>query len=284
MTLSYGLYANGDVDYHTLAAVNQSSLKPLIQRSPKHYLYNLNNPRPSTRSQFRGTAAHCAILEPERFARDFVVFDGPRRAGKAWEAFEAANEGKTILKVDELEAARAIQRAVLEDPLAGRYFSGCGDNEATLYWRDVLTGLECKARPDRMTSIGGEHVIVDLKGTKDASPKWFPRDAANYLYHLQAAFYSDGYEAVVGVRPRYVIVAVELAAPHDVVVYQLDEDTLAAGRETYREALQSVAACRKAEQWPGAAGGAEMVLELPSWAFPREDDLEGMDLDWGEAS
>ena len=277
--MNYGLYLNGQVDYQLLKAINQSSLKPLIHRSPKHYLHRLQSPAASTKSQLRGTAGHCAVLEPERFEREYVVFDGARRAGKVWDAFEAEHAGKEILKADEYEAVLAFQRAVLNDPVAGPYFAGAGVNEATLYWRDALSGLECKARADRIKPDAP--TIVDLKGTKDASPKWFGRDAANYLYHMQAAFYSDGYQAITGIAPRYVLVAVELAPPHDVVVYQVDEETLAIGREEYRQALQKLVACRMVERWPGCAGNEELVLQLPRWAMPNEDDLADLDLEWG---
>lgn len=284
MPPSHGIYLNGEVDYDLLVAVNQSSLKPLIHKSPKHYLHRMQNRSVSTRSQFRGTAAHSAVLEPEKFASDYVVFGGPRRAGKVWDAFEEEHASKTILKADEYEAALAFQRAVLNDPVAGRYFAGAGDNEATMYWRDPLSGMDCKARADRITVVDGQPVIVDLKSTKDPSPKWFGRDAANYLYHLQAAFYSDGYELITQMLPRYVIVAAELSAPNDVVVYALDEETLAIGREEYRSALKKLAECREAESWPGLGGGMEHPLELPRWALPNEDDLEGMDLDWEKSA
>lgn len=279
--LSYGIHLNGQVDYDTLIAINQSSLKPLLQRSPKHYLYRLHNPTASTKSQLRGTAGHCAVLEPERFAVDYVVFDGPRRAGKVWDAFAATHEGKTILKADEYAAALAFQRAVLDDPVAGPYFAGEGANEATMYWLDLLASLPCKARADRMTSLDGRPVIVDLKGTKDASPKWFGRDAANYSYLMQAAYYSDGYEVITGKTPLYVLVSVELAPPHDVVVYPLGEDKIALGRDDYRRALAKLVECRETGCYPGHANGQELELELPRWALPNEDDIGELGLEWG---
>lgn len=280
MSLPYGLHPNGTVEYDRIRAVNQSSLKPLIQKSPKHYAHKRTHPFASTRSQFRGTAAHSAVLEPEKFAADYAVYGGPRRSGKVWDAFEAANASKTILKEEEHAEALAFQKAVLSDPVAGRYFDGAGDNEITLYWRDPLSDMDCKARADRIAMIDGEPVIVDLKSTKDPSPKWFARDAANYLYHLQAAFYSDGYEIITKRQPRYVIVAAETSAPHDVVVYVLDEETLAVGREEYRSALKRLAECTESQQWPGLAGGVEQLLQLPRWALPSEDDIGGMDLEW----
>lgn len=274
----FGLHLQNDVDYDAIDAVNQSSLKPLLQRSPKHYLHRLDHPSTSTRSQFRGTAAHTALLEPARFADEYTVFDG-RRGTKAWDAFEAANVGKTILSQKDYDEAERMARAVRSDPAARRYVAEGGHNECVLYWRDPHSGLACKGRTDRITEVDGGAVIVDLKGTKDATPKWFGRDAATFLYHMQAAFYADGYE-VITMRPaRYVVVAVEFAEPHDVVVYTLDEETLALGRDEYRAAIAKLIECRANKHFPGIANELEMPLVLPPWTRPNEDDLADLDLE-----
>ena len=46
----------------------------------------------------RGTLAHWILLEPEKIAGAIAVWEGGRRAGHVWDEFEAANEGKLIMK------------------------------------------------------------------------------------------------------------------------------------------------------------------------------------------
>jgi hypothetical protein len=91
--------------------------------------------------------------------------------------------------------------------------------------------------------------------------------------------YSDGYEATHGgdALPTVEIV-VESQAPHDVVVYQVPDDVLDAGRDAYRDALVQVARCRERDEWHGVAGGKELVFSLPKWAVRGDDDyLDGLE-------
>src|SRR3954468_23785885 len=92
-----GLYLRGQIDYAAVKAVNFSTLKEMAV-SPKRYRHRLKTPRQATRSMDLGTAAHTAILEPNRFMLDYALFEGKRRAGKEWKAFEAASGGKQIVK------------------------------------------------------------------------------------------------------------------------------------------------------------------------------------------
>lgn len=269
-----GIYRRGEVDYDVIDAVNYSTLKELA-RSPKHYAHRLKHPRAGTPSMFRGSAAHTAILEPEEFERRYVVFDGKRRAGKAWEAFEKENNARTILKEDEYAQAMAFRDAVRGDPVAQPYLVG-GDREVTLVWVDPETGVLCKGRPDYVTRDG---VIVDVKTTKDASPFWFSRDVAKYQYHVQAAYYGDGYELITKREPRHVIIAVEAAEPRDVAVYRMSDPVIGPGRDAYRRWLKTLVECRQERRWPGYGNGFELELMLPPWALPDEGDLDSLGLE-----
>jgi exodeoxyribonuclease VIII len=273
--VSPGIYLRGEVDYAAIEADNYSTIKH-IARSPRQYLHVLENGTTDTTAKFRGTAGHVATLEPERFVREFAVFEGDRKAGKEWKAFEAEHAGKTIIKQAEFETAMAIRDAVRGDPLAAKYLRK-GTVEPTLVWRDPETGLLCKGRPDFITH---DHVVVDLKTTRDVTPWSFARDVANFAYHVQATFYCDGYEALVPMsRPRAVIIAVDSKAPHDVIVYTLDEEIMGAGRDAYRAMLSRLRECRRDGKWPGHANGIELALRLPAWATPDESDLDAIGLE-----
>lgn len=271
-----GLYLRGQVDYSAIEGVNYSTLKHLA-KSPLQYRHVLENGTPDTANKFRGTAAHVAVLEPARFVKEFAVFDGPRRAGKAWEAFQSENAGRKILKEDEFEIAMAIRDAVRSHPIASKYLRK-GVVEATLVWDDPETGVRCKGRPDFITD---DHVVVDLKSTRDITPWNFGRDAYNMAYHVQAAFYCDGYEQISKRQDaRSVIIAVEQKAPHDVIVYTLDDETLGIGRDAYRGMLGKLVECEKARSWPGYAFDSEMALRLPAYAMPDDGDIEALGLEF----
>jgi hypothetical protein len=278
------LYYRGDVDYAELDGVNISTLKEL-RRSAKRYQYRLRNRSEPTASMEFGTATHVAILEPERFLREFALWqsegdDGKtrQRRGKAWDAFKAANDGKTIIRDAEYDEAIVLSRAVRDDPLAMKYLA-MGRHEVAASWTDAHTGVSCKGRVDWLTKVDGASVIVDVKTTRCVEPWSFSKDVAKFGYHLQCAFYADGFEAATGVAPEFRVVAVESDAPYDVVVYRVPPDVLDIGRDEYRRLLEILVDCRQRDYWPGVGDGVEQDLALPAWAVPDDsdslDDLKG---------
>jgi len=272
-----GLYLSGAVDYATIQAVNFSSLKEILT-SPRRYRHRLKSPRPSTKNMRLGTAAHTAVLEPERFMIDYALFSGKRRAGKKWKEFQAANDGKQIIKTDEYKTAIAIRDAVRRDACAMRYLEA-GHPEVTIVWDDTETGVRCKGRLDWVSQDPSD-VVVDLKGAANIESFAFWRSAARLLYHAQKAFYLDGFKAAVpGSDPKSKVVAVEFEEPHDVVVYNMTNEVLDKGREEYRSMLIRLVECEHRREWPGYANGCEMDAQLPAWMMTEDDDLESLGLE-----
>jgi len=273
--LAPGIYSRAQVPHYDLIqAVNYSSLKALA-RSPKHYQhYRLNGTRES-RDMFKGTLGHIAILEPERFVREYSVFEGKRKSGKEWEAFKLANKGRELIKADDLLEAIAMRDAVRADALASAYLAN-GAHEATLVWVDQDTGLKCKGRVDWLRN---DHVLVDVKTTRDATPHWFSRDVARLMYHVQCAMYLDAVETLTGEEARFVVLAIEKTEPYDVVTFDVPEATIIAGRDEYRRLLRLLMQCQQDKRWPGIGNGFEVALTLPAWAVADESDLEGLELE-----
>lgn len=257
--------------YRAAAGVNVSSLKE-FSRSPLHYRYAKDNPKPTTSAMSLGTAAHCATLEPERFAAEFVTWTGGRRAGKEWDAFKADAEAaqRLILTEDERDTALAISDAVRACPEAMVYLKR-GHAEVSMSWQHDEPELALKGRVDWLTVVDGCDVVVGLKTTRDLRPREFAAQAARLCYHWQWAFYYDGFERITGRKPAMVEIVVESAAPHAVAVYTIGEIVLDLGRDEYREALAQFAECERTGVWPGPVVG-ERALVLPAWAYPNEDD------------
>jgi hypothetical protein len=285
------LYQRGKFNYSELTGINITSLKEM-GRSPLHFQHRLANPRDATRSLELGTIGHIAVLEPERFLREYVLWDektekgdktAPRR-GEKWTKFQEQHTGKEIVRADEYDLAIAMRDAVRADAVAMKYLA-MGRPEVAMTWSDEHTGLACKGRVDWVTRVEDVDCIVDLKGTRDASPLWFSRDCARLGYHLQLAFYADGYEAATGKTPRVVVVAAEFAAPHDVVVYIVPADVIEIGRDEYRKLLERYRECAEQKHWPGVGDGLEKVLALPAWALPDDDDTSDLGLTgWKESA
>lgn len=246
-------------DYSSIPAINWSSLKYMAD-SPRMFRYRLTHPEPRKPSYEMGSAVHCAILEPEKFDERYGVFDGIRR-GKEWEAWKAENPGKEGLKPAKLDQVQWVADAVMEHRVARTLLRG-GLAEEVITWRDERTGLLLKCRADYLRP----DLVIDLKGTRDATPARFKSDALRYGHYGQVAMYHDGAiaERRIDGKACPVIIAARTGADFDVAVFQLTPNDLERGRALYRGFLQRLIECTEADYWPGVA--PELVpLDMPDW-------------------
>jgi hypothetical protein len=261
-------------EYDALEAINITRLKYLL-RSPQHYQYALEHPR-DLAPMTVGIATHVAVLEPERFLKEFAIWDretdsgrNAPRNGKWWEAFQLEHQGQTILTKDQGVLALQIAKAVRFDEVANKYLA-IGDPEASLEW-EIVGGRPAKGRIDWLTTHESCPTIVGLKTSRDCRHFQFGSQAAKLGYHLQWAWYHDGFEAITGKKPHMVEVVVESDAPHAVATYIIPSDIIEQGREEYQRLLQILAHCEATDEWPGPVPN-EQYLTLPTWAYPNTDD------------
>ncbi len=259
--------------YRVAPALNWSLLKT-IAKSPLHFRHRRDNPRPDSPTFRVGRAVHAAILEPERFAAEWVVYAG-RRAGKAWTAFFAEHEGREILNATEYDNVVAIASAVRSRPdLAAVLEDGLA--EVSLLWHERFRGYDLifKARADWIYHDGDSWVVLDLKTTRDVEARSFGRDAARLMYHGQLAHYVEGLSATLGGAPvRAELLVVETEAPHDCGLYRLDDVALQCGRARREQLLSRYAACVESGEWPGQLPEPGYLL-LPTWELDTLDELE----------
>jgi hypothetical protein len=261
-TLTQGM---SNAEYHAQSAISKSGLD-LIARCPAMFKHRRENPIDPTPAMRMGTLVHTAILEPHDLDKLVVAPKIDRRsaAGKAeWEAFKIFAEGKEIVEADELENLHAITKAVHAHPAAGQALRMLKSVEDSIFWTDPDTGVECRCRPDGILTNG---LMIDVKTTKDARPDEFAKSIANYRYHVQAAFYSDGYNAMFGGPPKaFMFIAVETVAPYLVACYVASPEMVIRGRADYKRDLSTYARCLETDTWPGLPD-SPVKIDLPKWA------------------
>ena len=265
------VYGMPSDEYHAIQALGASGLRKLA-RSPRHfYAATLDPERPRsepTPAMKAGTLAHCAILEPGFLAARYIVrpdgLDGRTKEGKAWLA--AVPAGVEAVTAEQMLTARRQAEAVRALPDVAALLDR-GQPEVSAFWADDETGEACKCRPDWFSPAGdGGVILLDVKTTQDASPDGFPRSIANFGYHLQAAWYSDGFARASGLHVlAFVFACVEADYPHAAAVYMLDDDTLAQARAENRRLLNLYASCKRDGAWPGYPSDIG-ILNLPAWA------------------
>lgn len=248
--------------YHASAGISSSGLK-LIGRSPGHYAQEyLIGPRSEpSRDMILGSAVHALIEGEQAFARHYIEapdIDRRYKDGKAaWSEFEVEAAGKTVLTADDMAKVRGMRDAVFSHSRAANLLLG-GIGERSIYWTDEATGELCKCRPDYLRA--DLDLVADVKTTGDARLDAFARKLVNLGYDLSASFYLEG----ARVR-RYVWIVVEREPPHGVMLYYASKDTLSRGYFLWRQHLDTYAACRQANHWPGYTTDI-IELDPPRWA------------------
>ncbi|ECK7420719.1 exodeoxyribonuclease VIII [Salmonella enterica] len=253
--------------YHAGPGVSKSQLDDIAD-TPAIYLWRKNAPvdTEKTKTLDTGTAFHCRILEPEEFRKRFIIapeFNRRTSAGKEEEKTfleECARTGRTVLTAEEGRKIELMYQSVMALPLGQWLVESAGYAESSVYWEDPETGILCRCRPDKI--IPEFHWIMDVKTTADIQR--FRTAYYDYRYHVQDAFYSDGYRAQFGEIPTFVFLVASTTAEcgrYPVEIFMMGEDAKLAGQREYRRNLQTLAECLNNDEWP-----AIKTLSLPRWA------------------
>ena len=180
------------------------------------------------------------------------------------EQFMQGASGREVLTANEYQHALRYREAVLAHPEAAVLLDE-GVAESSLYWHHPETKALLKCRPDWMRP---DHVLVDLKFVRNASPSGFARDGSAHNYHVQDAHYCDGYETLTGHKPSFVFVAVEKDGPlgRDVFkpilvgVYYYGQDDQRRAIELRNMAVRNVVRWSQDNYWPGHDGMGEIIV------------------------
>lgn len=276
-----GIYVGLDYDtYAQIDAVNQSYLNQFA-KSPKHAQYwRAMGGSEETAARAFGSAVHLALLEPSNFDREVLCIpklDKRTTAGKkAWAEFKGKADGRIILQPDDHDRVKHVARSIVEHPTARLLFASKGGNEVSIVWTDPETGVRCKARVDRITQLNGTPVVMDLKTTRDVTPRKFQTSLVDYGYDIQGGFTLAGLDVLRpianGSAPQrvFVFLAVESDGPFDVGVFHLNEEAVLHAQQRIRRMLKQYAQCKASGVWPGKVGDGVELLDLPEWSYKRE--------------
>lgn len=251
--------------YRGSPGVSQSTLKHM-RYSPAKCLWEMNHPRPPSPAMELGRAIHAALLEPETFNAEWCIrpkFDRRTKDGKAAaEEWERKNAGRQGIDATDMDTVNNVAARVFDNDFYGRFFKA-GEKECSFWSEDAEHRIIKRCRLDNY--IPAENMIVDLKTTECAQPEAFQRDIWKYLYHVQAAYYTDIVREVTGKNCSFFIVAVEKTKDCDVTVHLVGDDAIANGRAMYKKWLAEYVKCFRADVWPGYKEQVN-TYQTPAWA------------------
>ena len=183
-------------EYRAIDAVANSDLLS-IEKSPANYIWTKNAPQdPAKVAAFDfGTALHVALLEPELFAKEVIIFDGAKsRETKKYSDFAAENKGIILLE-SEYDKLRFTVDGAMYHPTVKRLLTAKSDKEGSIFAYDEDYSVARKIRPDIDYVPHGNPLLADVKTTASIAD-W--RDTAKWKnplfthgYGHTAAYYMD---------------------------------------------------------------------------------------------
>lgn len=235
-------------EYCAAPGINNSTMAGAL-KSGKHYCHDLNFNRVDTQALSFGRLCHAGRLEPvtvlDRYVvqpdltTDILINGEPAKNPRATteykqrvEQWRAQNAGREELDAQSFDRLKGVLCALHANHKARAWLNSDGAAEVSLFWRDEDSGLPCKARVDKVVN---NHLLVDLKTTRDAST--FERSLVLYGYDRQAAWYVDAWRHLTGHAAAFAFVVVESEPPHGVRCAIAGADVICAGRAKYLEAL-----------------------------------------------
>jgi len=180
--------------------------------------------------------------------------------------FASANCAKTFLSRKEYDDALYALESLRSRPMVCSYLQDA-QCEQTLIGE--LDGVPVKGRLDIIRT----GFVVDLKSTRDASPRWFGRDFANFHYGPKLAIYQELARQNGLGACEVKVIAQELAGDFDTVIYNVTQAVLDAGLAKIRKVIADYRECMRTGVWPGVDRGKdELELYVPNWAMENAGD------------
>lgn len=265
-----------NAEYHDQSAFSSSQIKDIL-RTPAHFytkhLGKTTKKAPSA-DMLLGSVVHTLLLENDKFATEYAIsqkFDKRTKQGKVdAEKFEQENMGKTIIDQDIYDTALQMAKSLGQHNVAKLLKTNHAIAEASIFYTDVETGLDCRIRLDfhiPPCDIFPNGLIVDLKTTDNASSGQFARTIYNFGYHISAAMYQDGFvqHYQTNEPPPFIWLVAEREAPYAVIAYNPDHETLHKGHDKKSQALQMLAQCLQENHFPAYSSDI-LTISLPNWA------------------
>lgn len=283
-----------DLDFATYAeipALNSGIVNKWGDVSPLHMLEAFNGRIESDDSRDKkfGRAYHCRMLEPERFATDFLVATscssqfkdgsackapGKWHDGKSWycgrHKTDDCTEPTDYISIEESERIEAMAARLHKHPALGLFKRKGWSELSVVYERN---GVLCKCRADRVPEE--MDLIIDIKKTQLGAARLEDCQAAiaNYGYFVQAAMNVDGIKAFhpLGSEPRFVWVFIEDKHPFGVQVVVASGQDIQDGRDVIDEVIEHYARCQKRGVFPDYMpdGLKPHVGGIPEWFRKR---------------
>ena len=214
-----------------------------------------------------------------RHIPEHVLSSSGSRSGKAWKQFEEDNEGEVLYKPSEWKHLVSMRRELCEhgdafDLLYGETNPNAMRSEYTIVGIDVATGLEVRCRIDRMQMSGGRRIIIDLKTSRDSSPRKWNRQADLDGLAVQAFIMTELAKAHFGGDIEYRYVVCDKEPSYRVEVFKPPEQFIQNGRDQYMRDITRFKRAVTSGIWRPPSHGKTITLTIPEYRMKEEQDRQ----------
>ena len=261
-------------DYLGHPAYGSSDVRAMRRGPPAMVPWGRANRAEDTDATAMGRAAHCMILTPQLFGREYVVrpagVDFRTKDGKAWRDAQTAE----IVTAEEWQQLQDIQAAFASKRAARESLAAADAIEASVFWECPESGLPCKGRPDWFTLDCVHDLKVSVVGERDLAGvtyKAFANGWMHQLAHNRGGLNANGMEITKG---RLTIIAPKPPQALHVWLIEVRESDLDLLELDNQRVRMGIAGCVKAGVWPGTPEEWQ-VVEVPHPGEFNEVDLLG---------
>lgn len=188
-----------------------------------------------------GTAAHCYLLQPEKFEAEYRIVQD----GRSKESREAKQGEYSVIKEKDFERLVGMKQKLQEhDQLHGFVATKVLLNGT----KELLIEHERGAyiHTGELDAIDTEQdIIVDYKTTSAFSVyhAFWDQQVARYYLHLQMAYYGFLYQLHFGRKAkRFFHVVQSVEAPYVVSCFELGKESISTGNKLIESAINTIAA------------------------------------------
>ena len=261
-------------------SLSYTGMKELL-KSPAHFRHYMDAPRVEKPVFDAGHIVHAPVLGTDlnvAVIPDGILASNGAATTKAAKEFIAGArlDGLIPVKSHEMGPHRDIADAVLAYEPARTLFEADGPTELSMFAPDPASGVWIRGRADKVATIDGETLLVDLKTCLDAEPNAFNRQSmAKFQYYLQAVVYSRLYSQITGTpAPEMRFVAVTKTAPHLVSVNTIDWAYEDLGEKAMREAITRYKAGMETGVWPGYPEELNTLTPPAYLIYDQDEEIE----------
>jgi len=233
-----------------------------IQNSSCKARYDAQHGTETTDPMRLGSAAHCAVLEPDRFLEEYTTFSG-RRAGKAWTAHLELWDKDRTLSPDEYAYCMELRKALRESRKFQALREG-SEHEVSCYWDGN------KARFDGRR----KGLVWDLKTAYDLTDHGIEK-ALGVSNMIQVPHYLEG-DAEANGNPidwatledpgqlsSFVFVFVSKALPIEVRLVEVPFEHVKRAAAVRHQAIERIKFCQKRDVYPSYPDAIESFSPKP---------------------